>query len=496
MQLKKLIGDARLMNDHLLTSDIAGLTADSRNVENGFLFAALSGVHMDGARFVGEAIERGAAAILAEPHVCAQWIDVATEKGVAVLQDPNPRRRFSLMAAEFYGDQPDHVVAVTGTNGKTSVVSFVKQIWSMLGCQAASMGTLGVDGLDVETDAPLTTPDPVRVQATLSQLTRAGVTHLALEASSHGLAQYRLDGVRIDAAAFTNLTQDHLDYHGDLGSYLDAKLRLFGDLLQPGSVAVLNSDADVFADVDLLCWARGLAVMAVGEHAPKAGRHLCLEGWSQSVSGQTLSVLWNGAVREIFIPLLGRFQASNVLLAAGLVIASGADPEQVFATLPSLKGAPGRMQHVGTSANGASVLVDYAHTPDALQTVLAALRTHTSGDLHVVFGAGGDRDTSKRALMGQAAAEGADHVIVTDDNPRSEDPAQIRAQILSAAPGAKEIGDRARAIKTAIDQLNEGDILVIAGKGHELGQIVGEKRLPFSDVEVAKDYLKTSGGRE
>jgi len=495
MQLKKLIGDARLMNDHLLTSDIAGLTADSRNVKNGFLFAALSGVQMDGAHFVGEAIDRGAAAILADPRVCSEWIDVATKKGVAVLEDPNPRRRFSLMAAEFYDGQPEHVVAVTGTNGKTSVVSFVKQIWSLLGHSAASMGTLGVDGLEIQDDAPLTTPDPVSVQQTLSQLSQSGVTHLALEASSHGLAQYRLDGVRMEAAAFTNLTQDHLDYHGDLGAYLDAKLRLFGDLLQPGSYAVLNCDAEVFADVDLLCWARGLRVMAVGEHAPKTGRHLCLESWSQTVSGQTLSIIWNGKSREIGLPLLGRFQASNALLAAGLVIACGANPEDVFAELQNLKGAPGRMQHIGTTSSGASVLVDYAHTPDALRTVLAALRSHTSGDLHVVFGAGGDRDKSKRALMGRAASEGADHVIVTDDNPRSEDPSQIRAEILSAASGAKEIGDRADAIKAAIDGLNEGDILVIAGKGHELGQIVGQKRLPFSDIEVAEEYLEITGGR-
>ena len=495
MQLKKIIGEARLMNDHLLTSEIAGLTADSRNVKDGFLFAALSGVQADGARFVGEAIDRGAAAILAEPHVCSEWFDVATAKGVAVLEDRNPRRRFSLMAAAFYEGQPQHVVAVTGTNGKTSVVSFARQIWSMLGHRAASIGTLGVEGAQIQNDAPLTTPDPVSIQETLSHLSSDGVTHLAMEASSHGLAQYRLDGVRVEAAAFTNLTQDHLDYHGDLGAYLDAKLRLFGELLKPGSIAVLNSDSEVFNKVDLLCWARGLRVMAVGEHAPGSGRHLRLADWSQTEDGQRLSVIWDGERYETAISLLGGFQVSNVLLAAGLVLACGAAPEHVFETLPRLQGAPGRMQHVGMTASGASVIVDYAHTPDALRTVLAALRPHTLQKLHVVFGAGGDRDKDKRALMGQAAADGADHVVVTDDNPRGENPAQIRAAILSAVPGGQEISDRAKAIETAIDGLESGDVLVIAGKGHELGQVVGDVRLPFSDVSVVQDHLKTTGGQ-
>ena len=494
MQLKKLIGDARLMNDHLLKSEIAGLTADSREVRDGFLFAALSGVQAEGAEFIGEAIDRGAAAILAEPHVCSQWFDAATEKGIAVLQDRNPRRRLSLMAAEFYNAQPDHIVAVTGTNGKTSVVSFARQIWSMLGCQAASMGTLGVDGADIPDDAPLTTPDPVRVQQTLAQLAQSGVTHLALEASSHGLAQYRLDGVQIEAAAFTNLSQDHLDYHGDLDAYLYAKLRLFGEVIGPGGVAVLNADADVFTDADMLCWARGLRVIAVGETAPTAGYHLCLERCVQTADGQTLCMIWDGERTEAFLPLMGRFQASNVLLAAGLVIACGADAKSVFAVLPNLQGVPGRMQRVGTTANGAVVIVDYAHTPDALRTVLTALRPHTEHCLHIVFGAGGDRDQTKRPFMGQAAADEADRVTVTDDNPRSEDPSQIRAEILSQVPNAQDIGDRAKAIRAAIDALGSGDVLVIAGKGHETGQVIGNRRLPFSDVQVAEDYLNQTGG--
>ena len=495
MQLKKLIGDARLMNDHSLTSEIAGLTADSRDVKDGYLFAALSGVNTDGAGFIGDAIDRGAAAILAEPRVCSKWRDTASEKGVAILADLNPRRRLSLMAAAFYNAQPDCVIAVTGTNGKTSVVSFAQQIWSMLGDRAASMGTLGVEGADVHDDAPLTTPDPVKVQDTLSRLAKAGVTHLAMEASSHGLAQYRLDGVRLKAAAFTNLSQDHLDYHTDLEEYLFAKLRLFGNVMRPGGFAVLNADSDVFADVDMVCWARGLPVLAVGRNAPKTGRHLHLAAHTQAADGQSFTVMCCGHEYALTLPLLGAFQVSNALIAAGLVIATGASPEDVLPKLSSLQGVPGRMQRVGTTANGAVVIVDYAHTPDALRTVLTSLRPHATRRLHVVFGAGGDRDTDKRALMGQAASGCADCVIVTDDNPRSEDPARIRAQILDAAPGAQEIGDRALAIRTALDDLAPDDVLVIAGKGHETGQIIGDTIVPFSDIEVARDHLQKTGGR-
>jgi len=475
--------------------DIQGLTADSREVAPGFLFAALPGVQMDGASFIGEALERGASAILAAPEVdltAHGWRDSAQ---AAVIRDMNPRQRFSLMAATFYGAQPDVVAAVTGTNGKTSIASFVRQIWTLMGLEAASLGTLGVVQRRDREALQHTTPDPVKIHRVLKELKDRKIDHLALEASSHGLAQYRLDGVRIKAAAFTNLTQDHLDYHASLEEYFFTKMRLFAEVLPPSGIAVLNADSPVYEEVEAVCWARGQRVIAVGESAPARGGHIRLEARTPTGQGQEVRVRWKGRSYDIRLPLVGAFQASNALIAAGLVIACGGVSKRVFPLLEKLETVPGRLQMVGATSDGAPIFVDYAHTPDALATVLQAVRPHCTARLHVVFGAGGDRDQTKRPLMGKAARAGADVVTVTDDNPRREDPAAIRREIMVAAPGAQEIGDRGEAIEHAIAALGPGDLLVVAGKGHETGQIVGDDIIPFNDADEIRRILLAAGGR-
>jgi UDP-N-acetylmuramoyl-L-alanyl-D-glutamate--2,6-diaminopimelate ligase len=462
--------------------DFSGLASDSRAVKPGFLFAALPGAKADGARYIADAVRRGAVAVLGRADARGD----AEKLGVRFIADENPRARLAQFAAAFYGAQPKVVAAVTGTNGKTSVAVFLRQIWDTLGRNAASLGTIGVVTRHGEMALSHTTPDPIELHALLAQLARAGVDHLALEASSHGLDQYRLDGVEIAAAAFTNITRDHLDYHPSFEAYFAAKLRLFSEIVR--DVAVINRDAAGSEDVLAIAKQRGLKIVTVGE----AGETLKLLARHPHGDGQTLGIAGHG---DIELPLAGSFQASNALVAAGLAIGLGDPAEKVLAALASLKGAPGRLEKVAYAKSGAPIYVDYAHTPDALETVLTAIRPHIKGKLAVVFGCGGDRDTGKRPLMGKAAHAFADSVIVTDDNPRSEDPAAIRAQALAGAPGAREIGDRAAAIADAIATLGAGDGLVIAGKGHESGQTIGGETRPFSDRAEAVKAAEQLGGR-
>jgi UDP-N-acetylmuramoyl-L-alanyl-D-glutamate--2,6-diaminopimelate ligase len=465
--------------------EIIGITADSREVRPGYLFAALPGSKLDGRSFIADAVAKGAAAILTggAPGIAAYEPFSQRQPPVLVVTDPNPRRRLALMAARFHAPQPRTIVAVTGTNGKTSVASFARQIWQALGQPAASLGTLGIVAPGATKTGAMTTPDPVTLHRELAALARLGIEHVALEASSHGLDQFRLDGLRIAAAAFTNLTQDHLDYHGTMARYLEAKLRLFTTLLVDGGAAVLNADSDAFDAVAAACRARALRISSFGT---AEGADLRIVSRRPSAEGQDLDLDIFGVRHSLHLPLAGAFQASNILAALGLVVAEGAAVDAALATLPHLEGVPGRLQRVATLSNGATVYVDYAHTPDALETVLQALRPHVTGRLVAVFGAGGDRDASKRPLMGAAVARLADIAIVTDDNPRSEKPEAIRAAVLAACTGGREIGDREAAIRAAIGELASGDILVIAGKGHETGQTIAGVVHPFDDAAVAR----------
>ncbi len=467
--------------------DFQGLTSDSRKVRPGFLFAALAGSKADGARFVADAVSRGAAAVLARPELG----DEVAALGARFIADENPRLGLARLAAEFYGAQPGTIAAVTGTKGKSSVVAFLREIWTALGAPAASLGTVGVVGPKGATPLSHTTPDPVEIHALLAELKKDGVEHLAVEASSHGLHQYRLDGVAISAAGFTNITRDHMDYHSSFEHYLAAKLRLVDEVVASDGVAVINADAD-HADVFIAsARRRGLRLLTVGEK----GETIRLAARSSDGDAQNLTIAFSGEAFSVKLPLAGAFQVSNALVAAGLAIGLGEDPVRVFAALATLKGAPGRMEKVAFAAGGAPIYVDYAHTPDSLEKVLQALRPHTAGKLHVVFGCGGDRDKGKRPLMGQIASALADAVIVTDDNPRSEDPAAIRSEILAAANGAQQIADRHTAIQTAIAALQTGDVLVIAGKGHETGQYIQDKIIPFSDRDEALKAAIAGGGR-
>ena len=461
---------------------IEGVTADSRKVAPGFLFAAMPGSKVDGRSFIASALQSGAAAVLAPPDIDGL--------PVPVVHAADIRRAYALAARTFWGEQPRTCVAVTGTNGKTSVAGFCRQVFERLGRKSASMGTLGVRaGAEQLTPAGLTTPDAADVARLLADLAARGVTHLALEASSHGIDQRRLDGVELTAAGFTNLTQDHLDYHGTMGAYRAAKLRLFETLLPRGRTAVLNADSDAFPAFAAAAVTGGHTLLSVGQ----SGHGIRLQERTLLPDGQRLRLRCGEGGYEIRLPLAGAFQASNALIAAGLCIAAGEGAEPVLEALEHLEGAPGRLQRVGAGARGGEAYVDYAHTPDGLQTVLTALRPHARGRLIVVFGAGGDRDRGKRPLMGQAASRLADVVIVTDDNPRSEVPASIRAEVLKAAPGAREIADRREAIREACLMLADGDVLVVAGKGHEQGQIVGDVVHPFDDVTVTAEALGQVG---
>jgi UDP-N-acetylmuramoyl-L-alanyl-D-glutamate--2,6-diaminopimelate ligase len=462
--------------------EITGVTSDSRKAAPGVLFAALPGTHADGRSFIDQAVAAGAAAILAPLGARAGTVPMVEVQDV--------RRAYALAARAFWGAEPEICVAVTGTNGKTSIAAFCLQIFTRLGRKAASMGTLGVITSDEVVAGPgMTTPDAGDVARLAAELTGRGVTRLALEASSHGLDQRRLDGLTIRAAGFTNLTQDHLDYHHGMAAYRAAKLRLFDTLMPRGGVAVLNADAADFQAFAAAAVMAGQTVMSVGER----GAGLRLNHREATPAGQRLKLRHERRDYEVELPLAGGFQASNVLVAAGLCIAAGEAPERVFEALRHLKGAPGRLQKIGSGPNGGEAYVDYAHTPDGLRTVLQALRPHVRGRLIVVFGAGGDRDRQKRPLMGEAAETLADLAIVTDDNPRSEEPASIRKAILAAAPPL-EVPDRRAAIRAAAEQLREGDVLVVAGKGHEQGQIVGGVTHPFDDVAETAAALGLSHG--
>jgi len=459
--------------------EIVGVAADSRKIKKGFLFVAISGAKADGAHFARQAAAAGAAAVAAE-----QRPDGLPDT-VTFVPVKNARRTLALAAAKIFPRQPQTIAAVTGTSGKTSVAAFTRQIWLALGRQAASIGTIGVVSPKGEQYGSLTTPDPVDLHRTLDQLAGEGVTHLALEASSHGLDQHRLDGVRIAAGAFTNLSRDHLDYHPTIEAYLAAKLRLFEDLIVPGGTAVIGIDDCYAGQVVEAARKRGLKIMAVGEH----GDDIKLAGGAIEGFAQVVTIGHGGRTYKVRLPLVGAFQVQNAAIAAGLAIATGSEPARVFAALEKLSGAKGRLELAGTH-NGAPVFIDYAHKPDALKKALESLRPYARGKLTVVFGAGGDRDTGKRPIMGRIAAENADRVIVTDDNPRSENPAAIRSAILAEARGAFEIGDRAEAIRQAIADLKGGDVLLIAGKGHETGQIIGDRVVPFSDHDAVAAALQ------
>jgi UDP-N-acetylmuramoyl-L-alanyl-D-glutamate--2,6-diaminopimelate ligase len=477
-----------LLGTHGMKSGIriAGLTADSREVKPGFLFAALAGTKLDGRAFVKDAIAKGAVAVIGTPE-----IEITVPHDIAFIASENPRRKLAEMAARYYGPQPDTIVAITGTNGKTSIASFMRQIWGNLGVRAASIGTLGVVTPDGADALRHTTPDPVAVHRILATLKERRIEHVALEASSHGLAQFRLDAVRLKAAAFTNLTRDHMDYHPTFDDYEAAKIRLFTEVLPQGSLAVINRDGARAEDFEAAARGSGHRVMTVGVE----GRDLKLVSQKPHAKGQDIVVEHGGKRHEIKLSLPGAFQSGNALVAAALAIGLGNKADAVFAALESLTGAPGRLELAGETGEGAPVFIDYAHTPDALVNVLKALRPHTQKKLHVVFGCGGDRDQGKRPMMGEAAIRLADRVIVTDDNPRTEDAGTIRNAILKAAPGAIEIGDRALAIIKAIGALDPGDVLVIAGKGHETGQIIGKDVKPFNDLSEAKQALRAHGGR-
>lgn len=460
---------------------VTGVALDSRKVLPGTLFAGLPGTQVHGAEFIQYALRMGASAVLTDragAEIAASEL-AASDAALVVVEDAADA--LAHAAALFFGAQPETMVAVTGTNGKTSVASFTRQIWEAMGRAAVNIGTTGVEGAFAAPGIH-TTPEPVTLHGILADMAGAGVTHAAMEASSHGLDQKRMDGVRLAAAAFTNLTQDHLNYHGDMETYFAAKLRLFTRLLSEDGVAVVNMDDPHGQRVADACEARGIEVLGVAQYAEAT---LKITGRRIDETGQDVLFRWQGEARQVRLSLIGAFQAMNVLTAAGLVIAGGEDPDAVFAVLPKMQGVRGRMQLAARRSHGAPIYVDYSHTPDSLEVALKALRPHVLGRLIVVFGAGGDRDRGKRPLMGEAASLWSDVAFVTDDNPRSEGPATIRAAIMAGCPEATEVSDRAEAILRGVDMLEPGDALLIAGKGHETGQQVGDVVYPFDDVEQA-----------
>lgn len=467
---------------------LAGLTLDSRRVRPGYLFAALAGSKADGARFVADAVSAGAVAILAAPDAALPRLD----PDIVIIRDPNPRRRIARMAAAYAGLQPATIAAVTGTNGKSSTVHFVRHIWAALGFKAASVGTLGIVSPGFTRDAGLTTPDPVQLHADLATLAREGVNHLAIEASSHGLHQHRLDGLRLAAAAFTNLTHEHLDYHVSMDAYFAAKARLFENLMPAGGTAVVNADSSRATELGEICRARSIRFWTYGA----AGREFRLISDAPTPNGQHLVLQVLGKRHEVELPLVGGFQASNALAALGLVVATGGDAARAVQALATLDGAPGRLQLVARHRTGAPVYVDYAHKPEALETVLATLRPFAKGRLIVVFGCGGDRDRAKRPVMGEIATRLADLTIVTDDNPRSEEPDAIRAEILRGVPSDRRNWIEARdgrhaAIEHGMAALaSPDDLLLIAGKGHETGQTIKGVTHPFDDAAVAREFAE------
>lgn len=476
MQLKNFAGILPMGDGSTASVEVLGLTADSRAARPGYLFAALSGTKANGAAYATDAVAKGASAIIAAKEAALGDLPVP------ILRVDDPRHALALAAARFYGAQPATMAAVTGTSGKTSVVSFLRQIWAHAGLQAASIGTTGVVAPGRDDYGTLTTPDPVALHLLLKELAESGVTHAAMEASSHGLDQRRLDGVKLSAAGFTNLGRDHMDYHPTVEEYHRAKLRLFDTLLPKGAPAIIFADDVWSAPTIAAANKAGRIVLTVG----RKGDFLKLKRLELERYRQRAEVEFSGTLYEVDLPLAGDFQMSNALVAAGLALATGVKVETALAALEHLKGAPGRLDLVGTTATGAPVYVDYAHKPEALENVLLSVRPFTTGKVVVVFGCGGDRDKGKRPIMGGIATRLADVSIVTDDNPRSEVPATIRAEILANAPGAIEIGDRREAIRHAIGLLSAGDTLIVAGKGHEEGQTVGTVTHPFSDHEEVR----------
>ncbi len=465
--------------------EISGLTSDSREVRDGYLFAAFPGAKSDGRGFIADALKRGAAAILVPQG--SELPEIAFS--VAVVESRVPRKTFALMAANMYERQPQVIAAVTGSNGKTSTAQFARQIWQRMDHAAASLGTLGVSAPGVERGGALTTPDPVTLHMEIAELEAAGVTHLAMEASSHGLDQYRLDGVRVTAAGFTNITRDHLDYHGTMEAYLAAKTRLFTDILTKGGVAVLNADIPEYNLLRNACAGRGHRVFSYGY----GGEEIQIINRVVLSHSQLLEIQLFGEGYAFELPLVGEFQVYNALCALGLVIAEFSEDRlhhmEAVHALEKLDGVRGRLELVAIHPNGAPVYVDYAHTPDALENVLKTLRPHVQGDLVAIIGCGGDRDTGKRPQMGAISARLADRTIVTDDNPRSEDPADIRKAVMDGCPKATEIGDRRAAIRAAVARLEPRDTLVITGKGHEQGQIIGDEVRPFDDATEARNAV-------
>jgi UDP-N-acetylmuramoyl-L-alanyl-D-glutamate--2,6-diaminopimelate ligase len=480
MKLKDLTGILPVEGTASVDTEVTGISSDSRQVKPGVVFFALAGTKADGAAYAADAAARGAAAI-----VTGKGSAVAVPS-VPVLTVDDTRLALALSAARYFGGQPQTMVAVTGTSGKTSVAAFTRQIWEQAGYAAASIGTTGVVAPGRNEYGSLTTPDPVALHQLLRELADAGVTHASMEASSHGLDQRRLDGVKLAAGGFTNLGRDHMDYHPTVEDYHRAKLRLFDTLLPKGAPAVIFADDPWSAPTIQAARAAGLTVLTVGRH----GEFLKLKRVEHERHRQRAEVEADGVLYEIDLPLAGDFQISNALVSAGLAISTGTPVAKALMALEKLKGAPGRLDLVGTTTNGAPVYVDYAHKPDALENVLASVRPFTTGRVMVVFGCGGDRDRGKRPIMGEIATRLADVVIVTDDNPRSEVPATIRAAILAAAPGAVEIGDRREAIHQAVAMLRAGDTLIVAGKGHEEGQTIGTETLHFSDHEEVRSALR------
>ena len=455
---------------------VTGFALDHRKVAPGNLFGAFRGGRFNGEDFIAEAAERGAIAVVTSP-------DAAVPDGVLAIRDAEPRKRFAELAARFYGPYPGTVVAVTGTNGKTSSVEMTRQMWRMLGHRSASIGTLGVTTADDQVKTGLTTPDIVTFLNNMAGLKRMGISHVAYEASSHGLDQYRAEGVPLSAVGFTNFSRDHLDYHASMDEYFEVKMRLLDELAVPGTAAVVWADDPKSAEVIARADARGLKVLSVGE----AGETIRLKSRTSSPLGQKLVLVHEGKEFPLTLPLIGSYQAANVLVAAGFVLATGGAWRDVLGAMGRVAPVRGRLERAVITPAGAPVYVDYAHTADALEAAIAALRPHVEGRLITLFGAGGDRDTGKRGPMGEVAARLSDVVIVTDDNPRTEDPAAIRKAVLEGAPGAIEIGDRRAAIAEALKMAGAGDIVLLAGKGHEQGQIVGDTVLPFDDADVARE---------
>jgi UDP-N-acetylmuramoyl-L-alanyl-D-glutamate--2,6-diaminopimelate ligase len=472
MRLRDIAG---VDSDSPKDSDVTGFAIDHRKVAKGSVFGAFRGAVFDGEDFIGDAVQRGAVAVVARPE--------AKVDAVPHLADAQPRRLFAELASKFYGPYPETVVAVTGTNGKTSTVEMTRQLWRMAGQRSASIGTLGVTTSDDQVKTGLTTPDIVTFLSNMAGLKRMGISHVAYEASSHGLDQHRAEGVPLKAAAFTNFSRDHLDYHASMEDYFEAKMRLFDDLLPADGTAVVWTDDPKSTEVMDRVRRRGAELMTVG----REGETIRLIEQMPSPLGQTLMIEHEGKTHRLALPLIGAYQAANVLVAAGLVLATGGAFEPTFSAMQRLSPVRGRLERAVITRSGAPVYVDYAHTADALEAAIAALRPHVEGKLITVFGAGGDRDQGKRPDMGKVAARLSDVVIVTDDNPRGEDAAKIRSEVLAGAPGAIEIGGRREAIGRAIEMARAGDIILLAGKGHETGQIIGDRVLPFDDAEVARE---------